>query len=431
MDKYFQLSKNNTSIKQELLAGLTTFVSMAYILFVNPSVLGAAGMNKGAVFTATALIAAIATIFMGAVAKYPFAIAPGLGINAFFSYSVVIGMGIPWQTALAGVFVAGLIFFIMTIFKIRELVINSIPNDLKAAIAAGIGLFIAFIGLSGAGVIVSSKATFVTLGDFSSPTVLLAVFGIILTLILHGNKVPGAIFIGMVVTSVAGIGFGIISVPKQIISTAPSLAPTFGKAIEGLSGINSMQMVVVILTFLLVAFFDTAGTLIGLAKNAGFLNDKGELPRAGSALMADSIGMLGGSLLGTSPTTAYVESSAGIAVGGRTGLTSVFTGLFFVASLLFSPLLTVVTSQVTAAALVLVGILMISNLAEVDWNNFPIAASAMLIAIGMPLTYSISDGIALGFITYPILMIATGKWKQVTPIMYGLGVIFVIFMVIV
>lgn len=431
MEKYFELNKNKTSIKRELLAGFTTFVSMAYILFVNPSVLKAAGMDQGAVFTATAIISAIATIFMGVVAKYPFAIAPGLGINAFFAYSVVLGMGIKWQTALAGVFVAGIIFFVMTIFKIRELVINAIPNDLKAAIAAGIGMFIAFIGLHDSGIIISNKDTMVAIGDLSQPLVLLSIFGIILTLILHANKVPGAIFIGMAATSILGIALKLIDLPTKWVSLAPSLQPTFGRAISGLSGINSMQMVVVILTFLLIAFFDTAGTLIGLAKDSGFLNKKGELPRSTSALMADSIGMLGGSILGTSPTTAYIESSSGIAVGGRTGLTSVFTGLFFGLSLFFSPLLAVVTTQVTAAPLVLIGVLMIYNLTDINWSDFPTAAAATITAIGMPLTYSISNGIALGFVVYPILMIATGRFKQVNPAMYVLGFIFVLFLIIV
>lgn len=431
MNQYFKLRENHTTIGREILAGLTTFVSMAYILFVNPSVLGAAGMNKGAVFVATGLIAAIATAFMGIVAKYPFAIAPGLGINAFFAYSVVIGMKVPWQTALASVFAAGILFFILTVFKIRELVINAIPNDLKAAIAAGIGLFISFIGLSDGGIIAASKDTMVTLGNLGNPTTLLTIFGILLTLILYATKIPAAIFLGMIGTTLAGIITGLIKLPSSLISLPPSLSPTFGRAIFNLGQINTFQLVIATLTFLLVAFFDTAGTLVGLAKNAGFINDKGELPRAGKALMSDSIGMLVGPILGTSPTTAYIESSAGIAVGGRTGLTALSTAIFFLLSLVFSPLLTVVTSQVTAPALILVGILMASNLAEIDWKNFPVAASAFLIAIGMPLTYSISDGISLGFITYPILMLVTGQGKKVTPIMYGLGIVFVVFLILV
>ncbi|KEK01944.1 NCS2 family permease [Oenococcus oeni] len=431
MDQYFELNKNNTTIGREFVAGLTTFVSMAYILFVNPSVLGVAGMNKGAVFVATGLITAISTIFMGIVAKYPFAIAPGLGINAFFAYTVVVGMKVPWQTALAAVFIAGVLFFILTIFKIREIVINSIPHDLKAAIAAGIGLFIAFIGFQDGGIVASSKDTMVTLGNFGTPTTLLTIFGVLLTFILYARRVPAAIFLGMVGTTVVGILTGLIALPKAVVSAAPSLAPTFGKALSHLGDINTFQLWIAVFTFLLVTFFDTAGTLVGLAKNAGFLNKKGELPRVGEALMSDSVGMLIAPILGTSPTSAYIESSAGIAVGGRTGLTAIFVGILFLFSLIFSPLLAVVTDQVTAPALILVGVLMASNLADIDWKDFPVAASALLIAIGMPLTYSISDGISLGFITYPLLMILTGRAKEVTPVMYGLGIVFVGFLILV
>ena len=427
---YFKLDELQTNIKTELVAGITTFVSMAYILFVNPSVLGAAGMDQGAVFTATAIAAAIATIFMGIVAKYPIAIAPGLGVNAFFSYSVVIGMGIKWQTAMAGVLVAAIIFLILTLFKIREKIINIIPQNLKLAIAAGIGLFIAFIGLHEAGLIVANKDTMVSLGHLTTPTALLSIFGIIITFILMSRRTPAAIFIGMVVTAIVGIIFGLIKLPSALISPAPSLAPTFGQSLLHIGDINSVQLFIVVLTFLLVTFFDTAGTMIGLATQAGFMKNN-EMPRAGKALMADAVGMTAGAILGTSPTSAYVESSSGIAVGGRSGLTSVFTGIFFIFALMFSPLLTVVTSQVTAPALVVVGVLMAQNLRQIDWNDLAIAAPAFLIVIGMPLTYSISDGIALGFILYPITMIATGRGKKVHPLMYVLAVIFIIFLVII
>ncbi|MGO1336980.1 MAG: NCS2 family permease [Leuconostoc fallax] len=427
---YFKLDELQTNIKTELVAGITTFVSMAYILFVNPSVLGAAGMDQGAVFTATAIAAAIATIFMGIVAKYPIAIAPGLGVNAFFSYTVVVGMGVKWQTAMAGVLVAAIIFLILTLFKIREKIINIIPQNLKLAIAAGIGLFIAFIGLHEAGLIVANKDTMVSLGHLTTPTALLSIFGIIITFILMSRRTPAAIFIGMVVTAIVGIIFGLIKLPSALISPAPSLAPTFGQSLLHIGDINSVQLFIVVLTFLLVTFFDTAGTMIGLATQAGFMKNN-EMPRAGKALMADAVGMTAGAILGTSPTSAYVESSSGIAVGGRSGLTSVFTGIFFIFALMFSPLLTVVTSQVTAPALVVVGVLMAQNLRQIDWNDLAIAAPAFLIVIGMPLTYSISDGIALGFILYPITMIATGRGKKVHPLMYVLAVIFIIFLVII
>lgn len=427
---YFKLDELNTSVRTEFIAGLTTFASMAYILFVNPTVLGAAGMDKGAVFTATAIASAVATIFMGVVALYPIAIAPGLGVNAFFAYSVVIGMGVKWQTAMAGVFVAAIIFLVLTFFKIREKIINIIPQNLKLAIASGIGLFIAFIGLHNAGLIVANKDTMVSLGHLTTPTSLLAIFGIIVTFILLSRKIPAAIFIGMVMTSVVGIIFGLIKLPSALISSAPSLAPTFGAGVTHIGDINSLQMVTVVVTFLLVTFFDTAGTMIGLATQAGFMRNN-EMPRAGRALMADAVGMTVGAVIGTSPTSAYVESSSGIAVGGRSGLTSVFTGIFFLIALFFSPLLTVVTSQVTAPALVVVGVLMAKSLRQIDWEDFAIAAPAFLIVIGMPLTYSISDGIALGFILYPITMISTGRGKKVHPLMYALAILFVLFLVII
>ncbi|MDI6667624.1 NCS2 family permease [Leuconostoc falkenbergense] len=427
---YFKFEELNTNFRTEFIAGLTTFASMAYILFVNPTVLGAAGMDKGAVFTATAIASAVATIFMGVVALYPIAIAPGLGVNAFFAYSVVIGMGIKWQTAMAGVFVAAIIFVILTLFKIREKIINIIPKNLKLAIASGIGLFIAFIGLHDAGLIVANKDTMVALGHLTAPTSLLSIFGIIVTFVLMSRKTPAAIFFGMIITSIAGILTGLIKLPSAIISPAPSLAPTFGEGVMHIGDINSIQLITVVITFLLVTFFDTAGTMIGLATQAGFMENN-KMPRVGRALMADAVGMTVGAVIGTSPTSAYVESSAGIAVGGRSGLTSVFTGIFFLFALLFSPLLSVVTSQVTAPALVVVGVLMAENLREIDWEDLAIAAPAFLIVIGMPLTYSISDGIALGFILYPITMIATGRAKKVHPLMYILAVIFIAFLLII
>ncbi|WP_373768865.1 NCS2 family permease [Weissella soli] len=428
--RYFQFDELKTNHRTEFIAGLTTFVSMAYILFVNPSVLGAAGMDKGAVFTATGVAAAVATIFMGLVARYPIAIAPGLGVNAFFAYSVVIGMKVPWQTAMAGVLVAALIFLVLTFFKVREAIINLIPQDLKVAIASGIGLFIAFIGLADAGLIVANDATMVSLGHLSSGTSLLSIFGIIVTLILISRRVPAAIFIGMILTAIVGILTGLIDLPSSIVSTVPSLAPTFGESIKHIGDINSFQLATVVLTFLIVTFFDTAGTMIGLATQAGFMKD-GEMPRAGKALMADAVGMTVGAVIGTSPTSAYVESSAGIAVGGRSGMTSVWTGILFLLALFFSPLLGVVTSQVTAPALIVVGILMAENLRHIKWDDFAIAAPAFLIVIGMPLTYSISDGIALGFIVYPITMLATKRGKLVHPMMWALAIIFLVYLFIV
>lgn len=425
--KYFQLDELHTNYKREILAGFTTFISMAYILFVNPSVLGAAGMDKGAVFTATALASAIGCILMGVLARYPIATAPALGINAFFAYSVVIGMKVPWQTALAGVFVASLIFLLITIFKLRELIIDAIPTDLKFAISSGIGLFIAFLGLNDGGLIVANKSTVVGLGSLSVGTTWLTVFGLIVTAILMVRKTPGAIFIGMVLTSLLGIVTGLIDLPSSLIASAPSLKPTFGVGVMHIGDINTLQLAVVVLTFLLVTFFDTAGTLVGLAQQAGFMKDN-KMPRVGKALLSDSTAMLAGSVLGTSPVGAYVESSAGIAVGGRSGITAITTGILFVLGIFFSPLLTVVTTQVTAPALIIVGVLMAQSLKNISWTKLEIAIPAFLIVLGMPLTYSISDGIALGFIMYPITMIAAKRGKEVHPLMYVLFFVFVGFM---
>lgn len=384
-------------------------------------------MDKGAVFTATALASALGCLLMGILAKYPIATAPALGINAFFAYSVVIGMKIPWQTALAGVFVASLIFILITIFKLREMIIDAIPADLKYAISGGIGLFIAFLGLSDGGLIVANKSTLVGLGPLNVGTTWLTIFGLVVTAILMVRRVPGGIFIGMVASTILGLATGLIKAPSSIVSAAPSLRPTFLVALRHVGDINTLQLWVVVLTFLLVTFFDTAGTLVGLANQAGFMKDN-KMPRVGKALASDSTAMLAGSLLGTSPVGAYVESSAGIAVGGRSGLTAVTTGVLFLFGLFFSPLLAVVTTQVTAPALIIVGVLMAQSLRQIKWDQLEIAIPSFLILIGMPLTYSISDGIALGFIMYPVTMIAKGRGKQVSPIMYGLFFVFIGFM---
>lgn len=422
---YFEFDKLHTNFKREFIAGVTTFVSMAYILFVNPSVLGASGMDKGAVFTATAISSAFVCLIMGLYAKYPFASAPSLGVNAFFTYSVCIGMRIAWQTALAGVFVASIIFLLITVLKLRETIINSIPADLKYAISAGIGLFIAFVGLQDGKLIVADKSTLVALGSMHG-AVWVTVFGLLATILLMILNVPGAIFVGMIIGALFGIFMGYIPLPHHLVAAVPSLKPTFGVALHHLGQINTMQMWIVVFTFLLVTFFDTTGTLIGLAQQAGFMKGN-KLPRAGKALMADSIGMMTGSVLGTSPVGAYIESSAGIAVGGRSGLTVVITGILFILGMFFSPLLGVVTSQVTAPALIIVGVLMAQNMAKIHWDKLEIAIPAFLILIGMPLTYSISDGLALGFIAYPLTMLVSKRGKEVPPLMYILGVIFVIF----
>lgn len=401
---------------------------MAYILAVNPLILGDAGMDANAVFVATAIAAAIGSLVMGVWGKYPIALAPGMGLNAFFAYTVVLGMGIDWQIALFGVFLSGIIFLIITLFKIREVIINAIPAEMKYAAGAGIGLFIAFIGMQNAEIIVPDPATLVSLGDFRNPYTFLAVFGVIVTACLMVLNVKGGVFFGMVITAVAGMLFGLISPPSGIISSIPSLAPTFGAAFTHLGEVQwttemILQLSIVVLTFLFIDFFDTAGTLYAVANQAGFIKDN-KLPNAGRALLSDASATSVGAILGTSTTTAYVESSAGVAAGGRTGFTAIVTAGFFLVSLFFSPLLEVVTSHVTAAALIIVGVLMASSLRLIEWDRIEIAIPAFLVVVGMPLAYSIASGIALGFMFYPITMILAGKGKEVHPIMYFLFFVF-------
>ncbi|MBM7632114.1 NCS2 family permease [Geomicrobium sediminis] len=428
MKNYFEFEKHNTSYKKETLAGFTTFLAMAYILAVNPLILGDAGMDANAVFVATAIAAAIGSLVMGVWGKYPIALAPGMGLNAFFAYTVVLGMGIDWQIALFGVFLSGIIFLIITLFKIREVIINAIPAEMKYAAGAGIGLFIAFIGMQNAEIIVPDPATLVSLGDFRNPYTFLAVFGVIVTACLMVLNVKGGVFFGMVITAVAGMLFGLISPPSGIISSIPSLAPTFGAAFTHLGEVQwttemILQLSIVVLTFLFIDFFDTAGTLYAVANQAGFIKDN-KLPNAGRALLSDASATSVGAILGTSTTTAYVESSAGVAAGGRTGFTAIVTAGFFLVSLFFSPLLEVVTSHVTAAALIIVGVLMASSLRLIEWDRIEIAIPAFLVVVGMPLAYSIASGIALGFMFYPITMILAGKGKEVHPIMYFLFFVF-------
>jgi adenine/guanine/hypoxanthine permease len=429
MSKFFMLEALGTTYRREFIAGLTTFLSMAYILIVNPAILGSngAGMDDGAVFTATALAAAIGCLIMGILAKYPIALAPGMGLNAFFAFSVVIGMQIPWETALAGVLVSGLIFIILTISGIREIVINAIPASLKYAVAAGIGLFISFIGLQSAGIIVDNPATLVGLGSLSNGATLLAIFGIIVTVVLLILGLKAGVFFGMVVTAVVGMIVGLIDVPTGVFSAnIPSLAPTFGVAFMELDNIFTLQMFAVILTFLFVDFFDTAGTLVAVANQAGLMKDN-KLPRASRALFSDSAATVVGATLGTSTTTSYIESSSGVSAGGRSGLSAVFVGFLFILALFFFPLLSVVTASVTAPALIVVGILMVSALGKIEWDKFEIAVPAFFTILAMPLTYSIATGIAIGFIFYPITMMMKGKYKEIHPIMYGMFVLFVIY----
>lgn len=434
MDRYFSFDEFGTNYKREIMGGITTFLAMAYILFVNPSVLEPTGMDTGAVYVATALAAAIGTIIMGLVARYPIALAPGMGLNAFFTYSVVLGMGIPWETALLGVFVSGLIFILITLVGIREFIINAIPAELKYAAGAGIGLFIAFIGMQNAGIVVGSEATLVEIGNLGNPATLLAIFGVVITVIFMSIGLKGGIFYGMILTAIVGMIFSVVPIPSgSPVGSIPSLAPTFGAAFSpfgemALGEIFTLQLFIVILTFLFVDFFDTAGTLYAVANQAGFIKDN-KLPRAQHALLADSSATAIGAVLGTSTTTAYIESSSGIAAGARTGFASLVTGALFLIALLFSPLLVVVTESVTAPALIVVGVLMAGSLANIDWKKFEIAVPAFFTIIAMPLTYSIATGIALGFIMYPITMVCKGRYKEVHPIMYALLIVFVLYFV--
>jgi AGZA family xanthine/uracil permease-like MFS transporter len=427
LEKYFNLKELGTNVKTEFMAGLTTFLAMAYILFVNPDVLSASGMDKDAVYVATALAAVIGTLVMGLYAKYPIALAPGMGLNAFFAFTVVGDYGIPWQTALSGVLVSGLIFIVLTLTGVREAIINAIPKNLKLAVGSGIGLFIAFLGFQNAGIIVDDPATLVALGDFSNGNTALAIFGLVVTVILISLKVGGGVFYGMIITAVAGIVFGLIDLPNAIFGSIPSITPTFGQAFTNFGDIFTLQMLGVILTFLFVDFFDTAGTLVAVAEKAGLMKGN-ELPNASKALLSDSVATVTGAVLGTSTTTSYVESAAGVGAGGRSGLTAVFTALFFGLALFFSPLLGVVTSAVTAPALIIVGVMMVSSLKEIEWDQIEVAVPAFLTIIMMPLAYSIATGIAVGFTFYPITMLARGRGKEIPGLMWVLSVIFVLFL---
>lgn len=441
MKKYFQFEELGTSYRQEFIGGLTTFLAMAYILVVNPLTLtlssvtdlpDALRMDYGAVFMATALAAAVGSLMMGIVAKYPIALAPGMGLNAFFAYTVILTYGIPWQTALTGVLFSGLIFIILSLSGLRERIINAIPADLKMAVGAGIGLYITFIGFQNAGIIVGDPDTMVGLGDLTNPSTLLAIFGLVITVIFMVRGVKGGIFFGMLIAAVVGMIFSIVELPSAIIGNVPSMGPTFGVALEPIfndpGSLMTIQFLVVVLTFLFVDFFDTAGTLVAVANQAGLIKEN-KLPRAGKALLADAVATVAGAIFGTSTTTSYIESTSGVAAGARSGFASVVTGVLFLVSILFYPLLEVITSAVTAPALIIVGVLMVSALGKIDWSKFEIAVPAFLTMIAMPLGYSIATGIAIGFIFYPITMISAGKGKQVHPIMYGLFIIFILYFI--
>lgn len=428
LERYFKLSENNTNVKTEFIAGITTFMTMAYILAVNPSILGATGMDKGAVFTATALSAAIATLVMALYAKLPFALAPGMGLNAFFAFTVVLGMGHTWQFALTAVFIEGIIFILLTIFNIRELIVNSIPDNIKHAISVGIGLFIAFIGLKNAGIIISNDATFVALGDITNislnPSPVIAIISLLVAGTLLALRVKGALLIGILLGTVIGIPFNLTHLPSKFEIAPPSLEPIFMHF--DWKEIFSIDMVIVCFTFLFVDMFDTVGTLIGVSSKANMLDSNGRIPRVKQALMADAIGTTVGAMLGTSTVTTYVESAAGVAEGGKTGLTSLITGIFFILALLFSPIFLMIPSAATAAALILVGAMMITPIKNIQFDDYTELIPAFFTIVIMPLSYSISDGIMFGVLAYVFLKILSGKFKEISIITVLLALLFLI-----
>ena len=436
LKKFFKLEEKNTTVKTEILAGVTTFLAMAYILAVNPGILSEAGMDPAAVFTATALSAAVGSILMGVLANYPVALAAGMGVNALFTYTVCLTMGYSWMAALAAVFISGIIFVVISVTGIRKQIIDAIPVQLKLAIGAGIGFFIAFIGFKNAGIIVANPATFVGMGNFTDPTVLLAIFGLLVTIVCVVKNVPAAVFVGMVITAIVGIVcgmFGVAGMPA--LPTDWSFNLNLSAAGACFSGFGELfakpfQAVVIIFSFLFVDFFDTAGTLVAIGNRIGLVNEKGELENAEQALLADSVATVFGSLVGTSTVTSFVESSSGVGVGGRTGLTACTTGILFLLSIFLSPLvLSAITSAVTAPALIVVGIMMAQQLKGIEWDNIEFAVPAFITVISMVLTYSISNGIAFGFIAYTVSMIAAGKTKDIHFTVWGLLVIFLLYFI--
>lgn len=422
-EKYFKLKENGTNVRTEVIAGITTFLTMAYILAVNPGILSATGMDANALFTTTALAAVVGTLVMALWAKLPFALAPGMGLNAFFAFSVVLGMGYSWQFALTAVLIEGVIFILMTLFNIREAIVDAIPKSIQTAISAGIGLFIAFIGLQNAGIIVNNDATLVHLGDITSGSALLALIGLVITSVLIIKKVKGDLLIGIVVTALIGIPMGITQL-KGFASLPPSIEPIFFKF--DFSQVFTFDMMIVVFTFLFVDIFDTLGTLVGVSRKANMLDKDGKVPNVKKAFMADAIGTTVGAMLGTSTVTTYVESAAGVSEGGRTGLTSLVTALCFVAALFFAPLFIAIPGAATAPALILVGLFMLSPIKELDLSDYSESIPAFITILAMPLAYSIAEGITLGALSYVLINMLAGNFKKLSIPMYILAVLFVL-----
>ena len=445
LEKFFKLKENGTNARTEVVAGVTTFMTMAYILAVNPSILSASGMDAQAVLIATAIASFIGTICMALLANYPFALAPGLGLNAYFAYTVCGSMGYSWQIALFAVFVEGLIFIVLSLTNVREAIFNAIPLQLKKGVSVGIGLFIAFIGLQNAGIVVNNDSTLVSIVDFTADfhtsgiSALLAVIGIFIIAVLYVKKVKGAILIGIFATWILGIicqltGLYVVTPDAGYYSLIPAwssfnlgaISSVFGQCFKAdFSSLRAFDFVAIVCAFLFVDIFDTLGTLIGCATKADMLDKEGKLPRIKEALLADAIATTAGAVLGTSTTTTFVESSAGVAEGGRTGLSSVVTGLLFLLAVFLSPIFITIPSFATAPALLFVGFLMISAVTAIDFNDFTEAVPAYLALIAMPLTYSISEGIAAGVISYVVINLISGKAKKITPLMYVLAVLFI------
>nr|WP_298522751.1 NCS2 family permease [uncultured Halomonas sp.] len=421
LDDYFKLEAHSTSIRTEIVAGFTTFLTMAYIIFVNPSILAQAGMDSGAVFVATCLAAAIGCLIMGLWANYPIAMAPGMGLNAFFTFSVVLGMGYTWEAALGAVFLSGILFLLLSIFRVREWIINSIPMSLRLGIAAGIGLFLALIALQNAGIVVAHPATLVTIGDLSQPAALYTLAGFFVITALSYLRVIGAVMIGILGVTFVAILLG-HSEFGGIVSAPPSIAPVFLEL--DIAGALNVGMISVVFAFLFVDLFDTAGTLIGVAQRGGLLDKDGKLPRLNKALMADSTATMSGALLGTSSTTSYIESASGIAAGGRTGLTAVVVAILFLVSLFFAPLAGSIPVYATAGALLYVAVLMCGSLAHANWDDVTDAGPVLIAALAMPLTYSIANGIALGFVSYAGIKLLSGRYKELNPAVVVLAILF-------
>lgn len=423
--KFFKLKENGTTVKTEVIAGFTTFVTLAYILAVNPGILEATGMDKGSVFTATVLASIIATVVMALYANYPFVLSAGMGLNAFFTYVVVLQMGHSWQFALSAVFIEGIIFLLLTFVKAREAIVNCIPLNLKSAVSVGIGLFIAFIGLKSAGIVVADEATFVKLGNLTDPSAIVCIFGLFLCAFLIIWNVKGAILISVIASALVGIPLGVTILPESIIGMPPSVAPTamaFTQITQ--AELLSFDMFFCVVTFLFVDMFDTIGMLVGTASKVGMLDEKGNLPKASQALTADAIGTTVGAMLGTSTITTFAESAAGISEGGRTGLTGMVTSILFAVSLFFAPLFTAIPSAATAPALIMVGLFMIENIVNVDFSSYDEAIPAFLTILIMPLTYSIGDGVMVGIMSYVICKILAKKFSEPSIVMYILTILF-------